>query len=67
MRATAQLKVPDNLEINLTITMNVGEMRALLSATAGADKWPLHSLRSVLTQCLTKADGSYQSEHIIDG
>lgn len=57
MKAKYELGNPDDLEVTVTITATVGDLRGLIKLTDKESyKWPLSTLIDTLRNVVTKAD-----------
>lgn len=65
MKATTTLQVSDDMTLQVTLQLSVGEARGLVKLLDDARAWPSGVLRSVLHQSLQKATQAYQSDHAI--
>lgn len=65
MKATTQLEVRRDMRVSVTLDMTVEEMDAILEHTKDARAWPMHTLRAVLAESLSKARQAYSSDHVL--
>lgn len=62
MKARASLSVLPEMEITMTITMTVREMRSTVEAMQSIGTWPAGRLREVISKSLQKASDSFDAD-----